>query len=171
MRIYLFVILFSCCTLNILAQNEKRSHVVVNGFGGTVEYLYQDLNVISVGPNFCIGVMKDDNSRGPSFYSVEALYSGVIKQGNYYNGFKGGFNYNYTGNKGVGFNSNLHCLIYNQNTLLTPSIGISYMGIITLQYGYSFKLSKGMEGEKYTPHQIGIKIFLNKALGLMFKMV
>ena len=163
--------LFLSCTLNLLGQDKTDSLIVVENLGGTIEYSYQDINVISGGLNFCIGTAKDKSSKGTNFYSVEALYSGIIKQGNYYNGFKGGFNYNYTGNKGIGVSSSLHCLFYKQNILLTPSIGISYFGFITLEYGYSFKLTQSINGEKYTPHQIGIKVFLNKALALMFKAV
>jgi hypothetical protein len=172
MKIYSVIIIIFCSTLNLLAQDKTDNpFIIVRKFGGTAEYSYQNANIIGVGPNFCIGAVRDKSHKGTNFYSIEALYCGVIKKGKYYNGFKAGVNYNYTGNKGIGINSNLHCLAYEKNVLLIPSIGISYFGIVRIEYGYAFKLTPSISGENYSPHQIGIKLFLNKTLGLMFKSV
>jgi hypothetical protein len=170
MKLY-YIIFFGILTLKGRAIGKSDSLIIVRNFGGTIEYGYQNANMISGGPNYCFGVVKDKSQKGTHFYSIETLYTEIIRKGNYYNGFSGGFNYNYVGNKGLGLNSGIHCLLYSKNVLLTPSIGFNCFGIIGIEYGYSFDLMGNINEQQMIPHQIKLRLFLNKTLGLIFKQV
>jgi hypothetical protein len=147
----------------------KEERIIIGKPGISIDYSFQKVHCISIGPNFLLGIIKN-KARGTHFFQIDALYTAVLLSNNNYNGFKGGSNYCFITGKGYGICAGISNLYFNKNNIVTLETGISYLGIFSINYGYSFPISK-INSETYTRQKIGFRLSLNRAYALVFKMI
>jgi hypothetical protein len=144
-------------------------------FGLSTEYSYQKMNILSIGPNYCLGVQSKYN--GDHFYSFETLYSAVIVKNEFHNGFKTGFNYSFISDNRLGVTSGFNLLLIKNNLIASTELGMVYfiyylekghLGALSLSYGYSVNSS---DNDYISPNRIILKLIINKSYALKFNIL
>lgn len=136
--------------------------------GIVLEKKTTDLKTFSAGLNIIAthGLLK---SYKIIYYGIEANYTQFQRNQFIYQGFKFGLTYQQVRNY-FGFNINNSFQIIEKNAFWYPEIGFSFLGIISLNYGYFIPLNSDINLNQINPN-INLKLSLNISYGEILNMV
>ena len=164
----------------ILAKNLKSQTVEENGLGLQVGYTYQNINCFDLGFNYLFVKRQDyqskkikkDNDTLPTYtyrtlkqsifsHGVNCSVHGFYIRSDFIIGQSIGYAIGMTGNAGFGLNVGVGIYHYLKNDYrIKPTIGISFLELIYLNYSYSIPLNN--EGEQLiTLNQISLSLRLS----------
>jgi len=106
------------------------------------------------------GLLKNDNIN---YYGIEIGFIQTETKIQKYQGVKFGLTYQIVRNY-MGFNFNNSCQIFNGQSFWSPELGISFLGFISLNYGYYIPLNNEVNLNKKNLN-ITLKLSINLSYG------